>query len=229
VTVAACRVCGGNEFREFPALWDALIAAWQLAPVEVEYLNRQQGLSCTGCGAALRGMALAEAIGRCLGHDGPLTGLSGGAAARSLRVLQINKIEGLDTILATLPRHRLAAYPAIDIMALDFPDQTFDLVVHSDTLEHVAEPRRALAECRRVLAPGGFCCFTVPVVVGRLSRSRAGLPKSYHGAPGIELEDFVVHTEFGCDVWTSVLEVGFRACELVAVEYPGGIAIRAQR
>ena len=174
-------------------------------------------------------MALAEAIGRCIGHAGPLTGLANTAPVRDLRVLQINKILGLDAVLAALPRHRLASHPAIDIVALDFPDAAFDLVVHSDTLEHVVAPRHALAECRRVLAPGGFCCFTVPVVVGRMSRSRAGLPTSYHGAPGIELEDFRVHTEFGADVWTYVLEAGFSACELVALEYPGGLAIRAQR
>jgi ubiquinone/menaquinone biosynthesis C-methylase UbiE len=144
-------------------------------------------------------------------------------------VLQINKIAGLDAALATLLHHRLLSYPAIDIMALDLPDGAFDLVVHSDTLEHVAEPRRALAECRRVLAPGGACCFTVPIVVARLSRSRAGLPKSYHGAPGIELEDLVVHTEFGADVWTYVLEAGFTCCAMVALEYPGGIALAAHR
>src|SRR5208282_3830755 len=42
------------------------------------------------------------------------------------------------------------------------------LVIHSDTLEHVERPVRALEECRRVLAPGGRVCFTVPIIVGRL-------------------------------------------------------------
>jgi SAM-dependent methyltransferase len=229
MTVTACRVCGGTDLTFFPVLWDGLIAEWQLAPTEVAYLNRQQGLGCTRCGSALRGMALAEAIARCVGHDGPLTGLAATPRGRALRVLQINRIAGLDAVLATLPQHRLATYPEIDVMALDLPDGGFDLVVHSDTLEHVPVPRRALAECRRVLAPRGFCCFTVPIVIGRLSRDRAGLPKSYHGAPGIELEDFMVHTEFGADVWTYVLEAGFSACELVALEYPGGLAVKAQR
>src|SRR5260221_2182134 len=174
-------------------------------------------------------VALAEAIARWVGHDGPLTRIAESERARGLRTLQINKIVGLDAALATLPGLRQAAHPGIDIMAIDLPDGALDLVIHSDTIEHVAEPRRALAECRRVLARGGACCFTVPIVVGRLSRGRAGLPKSYHGAPGIELEDFLVHTEFGADVWTYVLEAGFSACELVALEYPGGLAVKAQR
>jgi YHS domain-containing protein len=38
-----------------------------------------------------------------------------------------------------------------------------------------------LTECRRVPRPGGVLCFTVPIVVGRLSRRREGLAKSFHG------------------------------------------------
>jgi SAM-dependent methyltransferase len=225
----SCRVCGSDEIHFNPVLWDRLIADWQLAPAEAAYLDRQQGVHCARCGAVLRTMALADAIARCVEHEGPFAGLIEHRRARALRVLEINSIAGLSPILATLPRHRQLSHPAIDMMALAFPEATFDLVVHSDTLEHIAEPRRALAECRRVLAPGGFCCFTVPVVIDRLSRSRAGLPKSYHGAPGIELEDFVVHTEFGANIWAYVLEAGFRSCEIVMLEYPGGIAFKAQR
>jgi len=224
-----CRICGSGDIHFNTVLWDRLIAEWQLAPAEAGYLDRQQGLHCTRCGAVLRTMALAEAIARCVDHDGPFASLHENARARRLHILEINSIPGLSHLLAALPRHLQRSHPAIDMTAIAFPDATFDLVVHSDTLEHVPEPRRALAECRRVLVPGGFCCFTVPVVVGRLTRSRAGLPKSYHGAPGIELEDFVVHTEFGADLWTHVLEAGFRSCEIVSVEYPGGTAIRAQR
>jgi len=83
---------------------------------------------------------------------------------RSLRVLDINRVAGVSTVLAKLPRYRQLSYPAIDMMAMDLPDGSFDLLIHSDSIEHIAEPRRALAECRRVLAPGGFCCFTVPVL-----------------------------------------------------------------
>lgn len=227
--IATCPVCGGTAFKPNAVLWDRLIADWQLAPAEVAYLDRQQGYVCLACGSVLRAMALGAAILRCLGQGGPLTRALDGDAARRLRVLEINRVAGLSDVIAALPRYRQVAYPAIDLMALDLPDASVDLVLHSDTLEHVAEPRRALAECRRVLAPGGFCCFTVPVVVGRLTRSRAGLPNSYHGAPGIELEDFVVRYEFGADVWTHVLEAGFTACELVSVDYPGGVAIKAQR
>lgn len=227
--ITSCRVCGSGALHFNAVLWDRLIAEWQLAPAEVAYLNRQQGIHCTNCGAVLRSMALAEAIGRCVGDDDFLMHAVETERLRRLRILDINGVAGVSAVLAKLPRYRQFSYPAIDMMAMDLPDGGFDLVVHSDSLEHIAEPRRALAECRRVLAPGGFCCFTVPVVIGRLSRSRGGLPKSYHGAPGIELDDFVVRTEFGADIWTYVLDAGFRGCEIVALEHPAGIALKAQR
>jgi SAM-dependent methyltransferase len=42
-----------------------------------------------------------------------------------------------------------------DVRALDVPDASFDLVLCHQTLHHVREQERALAELHRVLAPGG--------------------------------------------------------------------------
>jgi SAM-dependent methyltransferase len=46
-------------------------------------------------------------------------------------------------------------YTKGDATALPFPDASFDVVAMYQTLEHVAEPERALEEARRVLQPGG--------------------------------------------------------------------------
>ncbi len=113
--------------------------------------------------------------------------------------------------------------------ALPYPDGSFDVVVHSDTLEHVPNPLHALGECRRVLKPGGALCFTVPVIVGRLTRSREGLPKSYHGNPEESGDDFVVHTEFGADFWSFPVRAGFAEVRLYSVEHPAAIAMAAFR
>ena len=107
-------------------------------------------------------------------------------------------------------------------------DGEFDLVIHSDTLEHVPAPRRALEECRRVVSPQGAVVFTVPVVVGRLTRSREGLPASYHGHPGCRRDDYLVRTEYGANVWADVLEAGFASCQVVAFRYPAGLAFIAR-
>ncbi|MDL5204735.1 methyltransferase domain-containing protein [Streptomyces sp. ALI-76-A] len=43
-----------------------------------------------------------------------------------------------------------------DVHALDFPDDTFDVVHAHQVLQHVGDPVRALREMRRVTAPGGL-------------------------------------------------------------------------
>lgn len=40
---------------------------------------------------------------------------------------------------------------------------SYDTVLCTDVLEHLEEPARALAEARRVLAPGGCAIYTVPL------------------------------------------------------------------
>ncbi len=46
--------------------------------------------------------------------------------------------------------------------ALPFADRTFDAVLSFDVLEHVQSPRVTLAECHRVLKPGGYLCLVFP-------------------------------------------------------------------
>jgi SAM-dependent methyltransferase len=48
-----------------------------------------------------------------------------------------------------------------DAEDMPYPDGTFDAVVSSFGIHHVPRPQQALAECRRVLKPGGRIAFTV--------------------------------------------------------------------
>lgn len=220
-----CTVCGGTQFTTRQVLWPALVAQWQLSPQEAEYINRQQGRACTQCGANLRSIALANAIRAHLGTSAVLAAVNFERRA----ILEINEAGSLSPVLRRAPGYVFAAYPAVDMQAMPYADGSFDLVTHSDTLEHVPDPRKAMSECRRVLKRGGALCFTVPIVVGRLSRTRAGLSPSYHGSSGAASADMQVHTEFGADAWALALEAGFDAVSLSAVAYPAAIAITALR
>jgi SAM-dependent methyltransferase len=144
-----------------------------------------------------------------------------------LRILEVNEAGQLTRFLRRLPRHRLVSFPEVDLMNLPIADAQFDVVLHSDTLEHVPDPVRALAECRRVLKPGGYLCYTVPIVVGRLTRTRAGSPPSYHGTA--EWPGYRVHTEYGADAWMQPIAAGFEDCRIHALEYPAGLALVARR
>jgi SAM-dependent methyltransferase len=56
---------------------------------------------------------------------------------------------------------------ALDITQLDLPDNAFDLVICSHVLEHVPDDAAAMAELRRITAPGGCCIVMVPIALAR--------------------------------------------------------------
>jgi 2-polyprenyl-3-methyl-5-hydroxy-6-metoxy-1,4-benzoquinol methylase len=47
---------------------------------------------------------------------------------------------------------------------MPLPDASFDVAMLDDVLEHVADPERTLAECRRVLRPGGLLLVKFPSI-----------------------------------------------------------------
>jgi 2-polyprenyl-3-methyl-5-hydroxy-6-metoxy-1,4-benzoquinol methylase len=55
-----------------------------------------------------------------------------------------------------------AGYAQADSCTLPFPTGTFDIVVASHIIEHVAGPRALLSECARVLRPGGVLRVSCP-------------------------------------------------------------------
>lgn len=91
---------------------------------------------------------------------------------------------------------------------LTFPDETFDLFITQDVLEHVFAPDQALMEISRVLRPGGMHIFTTPKHKDLLqSRQRARLENGqalhmleaiYHGNP-IATEGSLVTWDYGVD------------------------------
>ncbi len=225
ISALSCSVCGGRAFTDRRVLWPGLISEWQLSPYEAAYIDRQQGTTCDGCGSNLRSIALANGIRAYFGEDAALRDIA--ERGSPVSILEINEAGTLSPILRLFDGHVLAGYPEVDIHRLPYADGSFDLVVHSDTLEHVINPIHALMECRRVLKPTGGLCFTVPIIVGRLTRDRAGLPMSYHGNPATSADDFAVRTEFGADAWTYLIEAGFTTVSIHAVAYPAATALLA--
>ena len=60
-----------------------------------------------------------------------------------------------------------AAMVAADITRLPFEDHSFDAILCIHVLEHVDDDRAAVAELRRVLAPGGWAAVMVPLDLDR--------------------------------------------------------------
>lgn len=225
----ACTCCGSKDLVANKVLWPALVQEWGLSEYETQYIDRQQGLQCRACGSNLRSMALALAVCRCYGYRGTFRQFVKQFKTRRLRILEINEAGTLTQFLSKLPRHHIGKYPQLDMTRMPYADGSYELVIHSDTLEHVQQPVVALAECHRVLAPGGYCVFTVPMIVDRMTRSRSGLPPSFHGHPDERSPDFAVQTEYGCDAWKHLVLAGFKECRLITPEFPSALAFAGAR
>jgi glycosyltransferase involved in cell wall biosynthesis/2-polyprenyl-3-methyl-5-hydroxy-6-metoxy-1,4-benzoquinol methylase len=95
-----------------------------------------------------------------------------------------------------------------DFEALTFPDDTFDIFMHQDVLEHVFNPHKAVREAMRVLKPGGLHIFTAPKnKLLSTSEPRAALengqvnylkPAEYHIDPK-DSEGVLVTWDYGAD------------------------------
>jgi SAM-dependent methyltransferase len=87
---------------------------------------------------------------------------SGDGAAASVLVPYCRSLTCIDTNerLIAAAQQRLGRHPGVraqvaDVHALPFGDESFDSVIMFHTLTYAKNPARALAECARVLRPGG--------------------------------------------------------------------------
>lgn len=71
---------------------------------------------------------------------------------------------GVDPDWLSLREHRVTTLARSQVATahLPFVDSSFDLVVASWVLEHVADPENLFAEVTRVLQPGGYFMFLTP-------------------------------------------------------------------
>jgi len=106
--------------------------------------------------------------------------------------------------------HPVQKYQNQNLEKLTFDDESFDLFITQDVMEHIFNPEKAFREIARVLKPGGAHIFTVPIInKGKQSECWASLDDNgkivhhhepeYHGNP-IDKKGSLVTMHWGYDL-----------------------------
>ncbi|MBW4061657.1 class I SAM-dependent methyltransferase [Candidatus Saccharibacteria bacterium] len=221
-----CTSCGAfSSFRYVEIINEQLAAQWELNPLQRELFSARESRYCLFCGCSTRLRNQAEAIRLVFDTKDEYQSLQeavrGGVFA-DIKVAEINSCGELHHVLEEIENLKYSEYvPADtsiehqDLLGLSYSSNSFDLVLTSDTLEHVPDATKAFQETFRILKPGGYHIFTTPIVWDRQTRARVTmgngepdhlLADSFHGSGE---DDYLVWSEFGADIITNLKEVGF--------------------
>jgi SAM-dependent methyltransferase len=215
ISVGYCFVCGQRA------------AFFSFEPID--YPCKRNTFICQSCGSCSRNRHLAKCILERITTDRPSRSLRQFATNFQGKIYLTCTSGAIASALKDRPASVASEYfegvqsgagvngiLCEDLQATSFADNTFDLVITEEVMEHVAEPGRAFAEIRRILKPGGFHVATIPLnweremTVARATvvdgQIRHILEPEYHGDP-TRPEGILAFTEYGRDIidWCSIV------------------------
>lgn len=129
----------------------------------------REHLLCSGCGSIPRERALMRVITDCFPDYRELIIHESSPAARGVSSKLKEYCPGYSSshYFEQVPSGQAdprTGFRCESVEDLTFADNSFDLFVTQDVMEHIFSPNRAFGEISRVLKPGGAHIFTVPIV-----------------------------------------------------------------
>jgi SAM-dependent methyltransferase len=199
----SCNICGWRGRRFLTFVW--------------------RNVLCPKCGSQIRHRLLAAALAHhAVGQRTPASGA---------RILHISPEYCLGLVFRPRARQYVRADWATDdcdvrqdITRMPFASGIFDVVLACDTLEHIVDDRAALAECRRVLRPGGVAILTVPQ-----SDENATYEDRTITTEALRIQEFGQHDHvrnYGTDFGQRVADAGFQVTWIDASSFDPALVVR---
>ena len=176
-----CIICGNRDIFRFNS-WiidKRTITTWKDDRFTEKMLLRES-LFCQNCGSSTRTRSIIKTL---LKNKRINPGLKSNLIAldsnKNIKILLVNQISN-SKLLQDLINEKFYCISTFfnpglsfgikknssqneDILDLTFESNYFDIVIHSDVLEHVRDWEKALLESTRVLKKGGMLYFTTPI------------------------------------------------------------------
>lgn len=193
-------------------------------PVNLRLSGNEIGVRCPRCRASAITQSLVETLQACvanlaqkdtyeLSSSGPLVAYLK-SHSRSLTLSEYFDDVSPGSV-------SISGIPCEDVQQLTFRDASFDLCTCTEVFEHVADDLKGFSEICRVLRPGGFFVFTVPLSSSDVTTERTAfrdgkriniLPVEYHRdrwrGPCV-----FCFRNYGNDILERVVASGFRKAE----------------
>jgi SAM-dependent methyltransferase len=195
----------------------------------------RETLQCSHCGATMRDRTLAYALLSLINRGKNLPGRSIADLSKQdqmgARCLDTDSFSQMSRLLKHLPDHVRSSFVTnvsfgtelevnrynINLEKIDFPAESFDIVLTSDVAEHIRDIDQAHREIYRILRNGGAYIFTVPydpecathhvLVDTSSSQDKYLVPAQLHGDPltgGI-----LAYRVFGRQIFVDLETIGF--------------------
>jgi SAM-dependent methyltransferase len=124
--------------------------------------------------------------------------------------------------------HPKSGYRSENLEKMTFSDESFDLFISQDVMEHIFDPAAAFIEIARVLKQGGAHIFTVPLV-NKASKSEVWASRTqnneivylhepeYHGNP-VDEKGSLVTMHWGYDIANFILETTGMPTSIITID-----------
>lgn len=193
----------------------------------------REGYQCPNCRASLRYRGQAASIIKIFGDDDKidLNELARQDFFKKLNIYEPGVTGPFRNLFSDVENYRNSFYwddvelgsvkdglECQSLEALTYDDNQFDLVISSDIMEHVRRPWDAFADIFRVLKPGGYHVFSIPVHLPMPSKTKYRVDTT--GDEDIHLDEphyhgngmggkSLVYTDYGADIEAQLKSVGY--------------------